>query len=271
MIFAYGLILEELDMRIFKTYSYSPHFFLRLGQVPVAIALLWSVILAGAMAISDRLGLPGWARPFTDALLAVWLDLGLDAIAIRAGFWTWSIPLNEGWFGVPAGNLWAWMWVAFMYSAEARGWRRLVAARPAWIAGRLLLPVLAYAGLFVAMGAVGQAARLLGLLAQNQRLLVFWAQFALFAAVAAGLARPRPRRRSLEPPVARFAVAHARFLSRALCRARHGPHRAAARIDRRGPAGGRAAFFLLCPRFSAIMNSDAQSRPCQKRAGEPRI
>ncbi len=116
MIFFYGLILEELDMRFFKSYEYGTGYAMMIGGVPIAIALLWAVIVSGAMALSDASGLPEPVRPFFDALLAVWIDLSLDAIAIRTGFWSWVIPLNEGWFGVPAGNLYAWMWVAFFYS-----------------------------------------------------------------------------------------------------------------------------------------------------------
>ena len=179
MIFFYGLLLEELDQRIFKSYHYSPDFFLTLGHVPIAIALLWAVILASSMAISDALGLPIMIRPFADALLAVWIDLSLDAIAIRAGFWMWSIPLNEGWFGVPAGNLYAWMWVAFFFSAWARVVRNLVErGKSKWI--YLAIPFLAYVGLFIAMNALGFLGKGLGLTTQSQRLFIFWIQFLIF-------------------------------------------------------------------------------------------
>ncbi len=179
MIFFYGLLLEELDMRIFKSYHYSADFFLTVGQVPIAIALLWAVILASSMAISDALGLPTRLRPFADALLAVWIDLSLDAIAIRAGFWTWSIPMNEGWFGVPGGNLYAWMWVAFFYSAWARGARSLIRkGKSQWT--YLGVPFLAYLGLFVAMTALGSIGTRLGLVTQSQRLFIFWTQFLIF-------------------------------------------------------------------------------------------
>ena len=133
MIFFYGLILEELDMRFFKSYHYGNGFKMMLGRVPVSIALLWAVIVSGAMAVSDAAGLPEAVKPFFDALLAVWMDLSLDAIAIRTGFWSWVIPLDQGWFGVPAGNLYAWMWVAFLYSFFARTLRLLLQKDRRWI------------------------------------------------------------------------------------------------------------------------------------------
>lgn len=183
MIFFYGLILEELDMRIFKTYHYSTDFIFTIWKAPLSIALLWAVILGGAMAISDKLGLPTAARPFLDAILAVWIDLSLDAIAIRMKYWTWIIPLNEGWFGVPAGNLYAWMWVAFSYSALARVLRNLIQKNKngRWV--YLFLPALAYVSLFVTMSSVGTLGRWAGLRTQNERLWIFWIQFILFALI----------------------------------------------------------------------------------------
>lgn len=185
MIFFYGLLLEALDMKIFKTYRYGRDFIFWVGPVPVAIAWLWAVILASSMAISDRLGLPETIRPFADALLAVWMDLSIDAIAIRVGYWSWVIPLNQGWFGVPAGNLYAWMWVAFFYSALARVIRRLSEKQEKWIWAYLILPVFAYAGLFVAMNSLGVIAKALHFTTQRERLAIFGTQFLIFAVVVA--------------------------------------------------------------------------------------
>lgn len=183
MIFVYGLLLEELDMKIFKTYHYGEHFLLMMGKVPLCIAMLWAVILSGAMAISDFLALPVRVRPFMDALLAVWIDLSLDAIAIRLGYWTWVIPLHEGWFGVPAGNLYAWMWVAFFYSAIARWVRGRTEVSRRWQWAYLAIPFLAYAGLFAAMKSVAQIGIWLGWVGQTKRLWLFAIQWMIFLAV----------------------------------------------------------------------------------------
>jgi len=201
MIFFYGLLLEELDQRIFKTYHYSPDFLLTIGQVPLSIAWLWAVILASSMAISDATGMPTVFRPFFDALLAVWMDLSLDAIAIRMGFWNWIIPLNEGWFGVPAGNLYAWMWVAFLYSAWARGVRRLAEKNQKWKWAYLGIPFLAYAGLYGAMVSIGFVGKMLDFTTQGERLYLFWGQFLVFVGIVL-IAWRRPR--ATREPVARL-------------------------------------------------------------------
>lgn len=116
----YGILLEWGDILIFKTYSYSPDFWLAIGPVPIIIGLCWGLIIYGAMSYSDQLGLPTWAAPFADALWAIILDLAFDAIAIRLQFWTWTIPLSAGYFGVPADNFFAWLFVALSFSAYVR-------------------------------------------------------------------------------------------------------------------------------------------------------
>jgi hypothetical protein len=182
MIFLYGLILEELDMRFFKSYHYG-EFYWKMGGVPVSIALLWAVIVAGCMAITDASGMPETARPFADGVLALWLDLSLDAIAIRLGYWHWTIPLDQGWFGVPAGNLYAWLWVAFFFSVLARAVRLLAARNKAWNLAYLAVPPAAYTLLFAELQIAGFVGKLAGLHTPNSRLWLFAVQFAVFAII----------------------------------------------------------------------------------------
>ena len=116
----YGLLLEWGDILLFGTYTYSPRFMLAIGPVPIIIGLCWAMLIYGAMHFSDMLGIEGWLAPFADAIWVIILDLAFDAIAIRLEFWTWRIPLNDGFFGVPAGNFHAWLYVALGFSAMTR-------------------------------------------------------------------------------------------------------------------------------------------------------
>jgi HEPN domain-containing protein len=198
MIFVYGILLEELDMHIFKTYHYGADFRLVLDRVPLCIAWLWAVILASSMAISDKTGIPVALRPFLDGLLAVWIDLSIDGIAIRIGYWHWVIPLHEGWFGVPAGNLYAWMWVAFFFSLFARLIRFLLTKNRVWGLGYLGIPFLAYLGLFFAMLSLGAVGRLSGFVTQRERLVLFGIQFLFFILIVLwGLKKRVPQREPL--------------------------------------------------------------------------
>ncbi len=149
--FAFGLLLEEGDMLIFRTYRYSEHWF-AFHLVPPAIAMSWALIIASAMNISDALGIDERLAPITDAIWAILLDLALDAVAIRLGMWTWTIPLDAGWFGVPYGNFYAWLFVATSFSFFTRRVRRRArnhGARESLWQGAA--PFMAYAGLLVAI------------------------------------------------------------------------------------------------------------------------
>ena len=125
---AFGLLLEEGDQLIFQTYHYSPDWVLVLDRAPVVIGLTWALLIAGAMRITDALGVRRWTAPFVDAVLVIMLDLAFDAVAIRMGMWTWvGVDLDQGWFGVPAGNFYAWLFVTLGFSLLSR-WLRDVAA-----------------------------------------------------------------------------------------------------------------------------------------------
>ena len=147
----FGLLLEQGDITIFGSYAYNQAFFIKLGSVPLAIALAWAMIITSSMFMSDRLGIPPRLAPFADAVFAILLDLSLDAIAIRQGLWHWNIPLNAGFFGVPAGNYYGWLFVAFGFSAWTRWVRARADARPvsSWL--QLLVPVPAYLTLLLAL------------------------------------------------------------------------------------------------------------------------
>jgi hypothetical protein len=148
----FGLLLEEGDQLIFETYEYSPDFILAIDRAPIAIGLTWALIIAGVMRITDALGVRRRYAPVVDSVLAIMLDLGFDAIAIRMGLWTWrDIGLEQGWFGVPAGNFYAWLFVTLAFSALTRWLRDRAVARPSldWL--QLAVPFPAFAILLASL------------------------------------------------------------------------------------------------------------------------
>jgi hypothetical protein len=129
---AFGILLEEGDQLVFQTYHYATDWILTVDRAPVVIGLTWALIIAGAMRLTDALGVRRRYAPFVDAVLAISLDLAFDAIAIRMGLWTWhGIGASEGWFGVPAGNFYAWLFVTLSFSVMTRWLRDRAAGRPA--------------------------------------------------------------------------------------------------------------------------------------------
>jgi hypothetical protein len=122
----YALLFEHFNMARYEGmrggYHYHPASWLMLwGDVPLYIPLAWGFILSTSMRVTDRLPLAAWARPFSDALLALLLDLSLDVVAIRLNFWYWhDVGLNDAFFGVPADNFLGWLLVTFTFSLLTR-------------------------------------------------------------------------------------------------------------------------------------------------------
>jgi hypothetical protein len=149
---AFGLLLEQGNQIIFETYEYSPDFALAIDRAPIVIGLTWALIIAGAMRITDALGVRRRYAPVVDSVLAIMLDLAFDAVAIRMGLWTWrDIGAEHGWFGVPAGNFYAWLFVTWSFSFLTRWLREAARDRPTleWL--QLLVPIPAFALLLVSL------------------------------------------------------------------------------------------------------------------------
>ncbi|MBN2116204.1 MAG: carotenoid biosynthesis protein [Anaerolineales bacterium] len=133
----FGVMLELATIRQLQAYEYG-QFLLMVLDVPLCIGVAWSCIIYSSMEFSDASSLPYWMRPILDGLLALNIDLALDAVAIRLGFWDWGAGLDFQYFGVPYANFWAWFWVVFSFSLGYR----LLAWRADWV-GRWLSPLLA--------------------------------------------------------------------------------------------------------------------------------
>jgi Carotenoid biosynthesis protein len=149
---AFGILLEEGDQLIFQTYHYNPNWVLEIDRAPVVIGLSWALIIAGAMRITDALGVRRRYAPVVDSLLAISLDLGFDAIAIRMGLWTWvGVSPTDGWFGVPWGNFYAWLFVTLGFSLVTRWLREAARTRPAWEWLQPLVPIPAFLLLLIGL------------------------------------------------------------------------------------------------------------------------
>lgn len=129
----FGILLEYGTIQQLHSYSYG-RFLIILGDVPLPIGVAWGCIVYSARLFSEVSGLPGWARPLLSALFALNIDLSMDAIAIRLGFWNWAIDIHSQFFGVPYGNFWAWFWVVFSFTGGLRpilAWKHPLSA---WLA-----------------------------------------------------------------------------------------------------------------------------------------
>ena len=147
----FGMILEIGNTYIAHTYYYSQLFLVKVMNVPLAIGLGWAVIIYCSMLLSDQYNIPWRFRPAMDALVAVMIDISIDAIAIRLGFWHWSIPLTQEWYGVPFENLVGWRLVVLSFSYLIRFIRTLNPKRVLTKIIMLLSPFLSYLGLLAGL------------------------------------------------------------------------------------------------------------------------
>lgn len=147
----FGLILEIGNTYLAHSYFYSSNFLVRIFNVPLVIGFGWAVIIYCAMLLSDQYKIKWYWRPFLDALTVLSLDLSLDAVAIRLGFWKWLIPLNAEWYGVPFENLIGWILVALSFSFLIRFIRTLNPKRYLTKTLMLVSPILSYLGLSIGL------------------------------------------------------------------------------------------------------------------------
>lgn len=129
----FGVLLELATIRQLNAYEYG-QFVVMVLDVPLGIGVSWGCILYSVMEFSDASNLPYFLRPVLDGLLALNIDLSLDAVAIRFGFWDWGQGLDFQYFGVPYANFWGWFWVIFSFSMGFRLFARRGDLIHTWVA-----------------------------------------------------------------------------------------------------------------------------------------
>ena len=147
----FGMILEIGDTYLAHTYSYGTNFLVNLAHVPVVIGLGWAIFVYSAMLLSDQYNIPWTLRPFMDALTVIILDIAMDPVAIRLGFWHWVMPLDREWYGVPFENILGWILVVLVFSFLVRFIRTLNHKRFLTMFLMVLSPIISYAGLMIGL------------------------------------------------------------------------------------------------------------------------
>ena len=96
----YGLLLEWLTIRVLHAYQYG-QFLIMVDNTPLCIGLGWGIIIDSSMRFTERFQLAEPIRPIVAALMGLSIDLALDVVAIRVGFWHWTgVTFDQQWFGV---------------------------------------------------------------------------------------------------------------------------------------------------------------------------
>jgi len=118
---AYGFALERVAMTVFASHRYAEGWRAAPFGVPLAVAMVWAAVIAAALALAARAGVPSTAgRALVAALFAVTLDLTIEPVAVRCALWQWTPP--GPWLGVPVGNFVGWVVIVAGYGLGAERW-----------------------------------------------------------------------------------------------------------------------------------------------------
>lgn len=115
-VFLTGYAVEVLGVRtglIFGAYTYGETLGWRLSGVPLTIGLNWLVLTLSVNCFVPSLlkkKVPRWVRVSLAALLMTSLDVILEPVAVRFGFWTWAG--ND----IPSRNFLSWYALAWLFS-----------------------------------------------------------------------------------------------------------------------------------------------------------
>lgn len=108
-------IAEDTCIRLYGFYSYSPRWSLFIDRVPLAIVVIWPIVihsateLARALTASTRAGTSTARFALVGALLVLTDASMIEPIAVAAGLWSWTHP---GPFGVPIIGVLGWAFFA---------------------------------------------------------------------------------------------------------------------------------------------------------------
>jgi len=91
---------------LFGNYSYGSNLGWKLAEVPLIIALNWSMLSFTAIACVMHLSLPDWVKAVVSALLMTGLDFLIEPVATTSDFWSWKYDI------IPLYNYVCWFLIA---------------------------------------------------------------------------------------------------------------------------------------------------------------
>jgi uncharacterized membrane protein len=105
----YGFILEDITVTFSGYYEYNPNTWIQVHNTMMAVPFCWTAIIYLCVYIIETnpklKDLKKIEKGLLAGVLAVSIDVGIDAIFVAYGLWRWA----EGqWFGVPLANFTAW-------------------------------------------------------------------------------------------------------------------------------------------------------------------
>ncbi|MGA1848809.1 MAG: carotenoid biosynthesis protein [Thermoplasmatota archaeon] len=146
----YGFILEDITVTFSGYYEYNPNAWIQIHNTMMAVPFCWTAIIYLCVYIIETnpklKGLKKMEKGLLAGVLAVSIDVGIDAVFVAYGLWRWA----EGqWFGVPLANFTAWFMAVAGFVVVWSDIDRLRAPQASKELGLAAGIVVAYASLLV--------------------------------------------------------------------------------------------------------------------------
>jgi hypothetical protein len=185
---AFVIIFENANLLFAKggtgSYTYYSGFHFFIGYTPIAMSVLWAVLIYAAMHFTDRMHVAPLRKPFIDALMVLLLNLTFEIVLTKQGIRTWVGYLpTEGWFGAPADYLIAVLLMTFTFSFLFRYFtssHNEVVNDASRALFYFLMPVFAYLACLFAMSAINITETVLDL-SKAEEVVALWLLVILFA------------------------------------------------------------------------------------------
>ena len=139
---------EDTCIRLYGFYEYAPSWTLWVDVTPLAVPLIWPVVVHSAWDLARYLLPPGsrWVVPAAAAIVLADASF-IEPIAVRAGLWWWTKP---GLFAVPPVGVLGWALFALAALTMLTRWPRLLERPLGWLALWVGAPLACHALLLAA-------------------------------------------------------------------------------------------------------------------------
>lgn len=137
---------EHSCIALYDFYHYSQEWHGFIGHVPLAIVLIWPMVILSANHLTERLGFKGVRALAISTFFVVLEAVLIEVICLQAGLWSWR---GVGIFGAPIIGMLGWGAYAlgvFWANWKLKGWPLLLLPFAGLFSAHLLLQILWRAG-----------------------------------------------------------------------------------------------------------------------------
>jgi hypothetical protein len=105
-----GFFIEVIGVKtqmIFGTYHYGEALGTKQWEVPLMIGINWSLLIFSIGSAVEKLNSNIWTRCLLGAILMILIDILIEPVAIKLGYWSWDSNI------IPLQNYLAWGTISF--------------------------------------------------------------------------------------------------------------------------------------------------------------